>query len=494
MLGVFFRQSTALLFLQVLLILIYACRNSPNTVEETELDFQIATEVLSIYSGGSIQMKATIINQDDVKEEVTSVVIWQVSPGIAGTITENGIFSSVNNITGVETITAEYRAMTASIQIEVTPRADIIGLWPAMVNLQAGDELQFRCAAAFQNGQEAWVTDEVSWSIEPGLAASIGQNGLLQTQPRATGVEKVMVSYHGWTAESEVEIQQVYQSRFEMMRIPAGEFLMGDDNGDGDEAPRHRVFTDAFEIGKFEVTNSEYATFLTEGLKRNVVLHDGNLILQNMPPYRFVFYTKIPDYDRVEQFFRVVSGDGLDEVRVEVTPGFENHPVVYVTWYGAYAFAEFYGFRLPFEAEWEKAARGGQQLEYATADGSMSNDLANIAGFGGRDIYERTAAVGSFPPNPYGVHDMSGNVAEFIRDFYETDFYGNSPYENPSGPHDIWDILARRARADWLLRSGSWSTSANRARCATRYHLIEPHDNVVTTPTDGFRVARSFPN
>ncbi len=494
MLKAFTGHSSRVLILPISLIALYGCGDSPNTVVDSGQNFRIAAGGQATYSGASVQMKATLTNQDGVEKDVTAEAIWQSLPGITGTINEQGIFSSVNNLTGVETVTADYRAMTASIQVEVTPRADLVGLWPVVANLQAGDALQFRCAATFQDGEEAWVTEQVSWSIEPGLAASIGENGLLQTQAGAAGVEKVRASYHGWTAESEVEIQPVYQNRFEMVAIPAGEFLMGDANGRDDEKPEHRVFTDAFEVGKFEVTNREYAAFLTEALRKHIVLHDGNLIIQNIPPYRFVFYTKIPDNDRVQQFFRVVRGDGIDEVTVEAIPGFEDHPVTYLTWYGAYAFAEFYGLRLPFEAEWEKAARGGQQLEYATTDGTISNELANIAGLAGRDAYVRTAPVGAFPPNPYGVHDMSGNVAEFIRDFYEPDYYANSAASNPPGPHDIWDIFNRRERHDWLLRGGSWQAGPDQVRCARRFHLIEPHDNVIITPTDGFRVARSLPD
>ncbi len=483
------RQVTKLFCLCLILVGTSACRNSPTKVEDQQQNFEIESDAVSLYSSESVQLRALITKEDGTKEEVTSSTLWELSPGSIGTISETGQFLSVNNLTGVETISGQYNGEKASIQIEVTRRADILGLWPVLVNVQAGDQLQFKCAATFQDDQEDWVTSKVTWSIEPGLAASIDQNGLLQTQAGASGVEKIIVNYHGWTAESEVAVQATYQSPFDMVTIPAGQFEMGDDNGDPDEAPRHPVFTDAFEIGKFEVTNAEYAVFLTEALRRRIVRYDGNLTVKNVPPFRHVFFGKVPDFD-VQQFFIYVPGETPNEGTFETLPGFEDHPVVYQTWYGAHAFAEFYGLRLPSEAEWEKAARGGQQLEFATEDGSISHDLANIAGVGGRDIYGQTAPVGSFPPNPYGIYDMCGNVREFIRDFYEPDYYTNSIVENPAGPHNLEDILLRRGRPDWLLRDGSWQLGSDKARCANRYHLIEPHDNVVVTPVDGFRIAR----
>lgn len=483
------RQLTNLFCLWLILVIASACRDNPTKVEDKQQNFGIEADAVSIYSSASVQLKALITNKDGSQEDVTASTLWKISPGMIGTVNETGQFLSVNNLTGVETISAQYNGDTASIQIEVTRRADILGLWPVLVNMQAGDQLQFRCAATFQDDQEAWVTDKVSWSIEPGLAASIDQNGLLQTQAGASGMEKVIASYHGWRAVSEVEVQTTYQSRFEMVTIPAGQFDMGDNNGDPDEAPQHKVYTDAFEVGKFEVTNAEYAAFLTEALKRHIIRYNGHLTVKNVPPFRHVFFGKIPDFD-VQQFFRFIPDDTPDEGSFEPLPGFEDHPVVYQHWYGAQTFAEFYGFRLPTEAEWEKAARGGQQLEFATEDGSISHDLANIVGVGGRDTYEQTAPVGSFPPNPYGVYDMCGNATEFIRDFYAADYYANSPFENPLGPHNLGDILLRRGLLEWLIRDGSWAMGEDRARCASRFQLIEPHDNVIITPWDGFRVAR----
>ncbi len=478
----------------LVVLAVTACRDNPARPEESVQDFQIDADTFSTYSSAAIQLRAVVTNSDGSEKEVTSETIWTISPGTSALINQAGRVSTVNNLTGVETVTAEYQSKSVSVQVEVTRRADILGLWPVVTNIQAGEALQFRCAATFQDDQEAWVTDDVSWSIAPGLAASIDQHGRLTSQAGAAGVETVTVSYHGWSAESEVEVQAAHQNRFEMARIPAGPFTMGSDSGEADESPAHEVDVDAFEIGKFEITNVQYAEFLTLALQRGHIRYNGHLVSKNTPPFRHVMFTKIPDFDRVEQFLQHVPGDGTDPGEFVSTPGFENHPVLFQTWYGAHAFAEFYGLKLPSEAEWEKAARGGLQLEYATADGSISHDLANIAGTGGRDSFAEVAPVGLFPPNAYGVHDLSGNVREFVRDFYANDFYARSPADNPFGPHDILDIFGRRIRADWLLRGGSWREGPSASRCANRILLVEPHDNVVVTAWDGFRVARDLAN
>ena len=204
-----------------------------------------------------------------------------------------------------------------------------------------------------------------------------------------------------------------------MVLIPAGEFQMGSGphtTGNAKTRPMHVVYLDAFYIDKYEVTLGQYNQFV---------------LATNHHP--------LPDW--VYRYSRT-----------------DAHPVVGISWEDAMAYAKWAGKRLPTEAEWEKAARGGLvQKNHAwgntEVDGTQCNfadknmwiiwnkkrePKDNWADENLDDGYAYTAPVGSYPPNGYGLYDMVGNVWEWCFDAYDENFYANSPYENP-----IAEILIR---------------------------------------------------
>ena len=204
-----------------------------------------------------------------------------------------------------------------------------------------------------------------------------------------------------------------------MVLIPEGWFLMGSPEGEGDsdEHPQHKVWVDAFWIDRCEVTNAQYEKFMKATGHRAPRYWDNDSFNK-------------PDY-----------------------------PVVGVSWDDAVAYCNWAGKRLPTEVEWEKAARGGLVgKDYPWGD-NISHDNANYDGTGGRDRWDNTSPVGSFPPNGYGLYDMAGNVYEWCADWYDEDYYRSSPERNPKGPN----TGDRR-----LLRGGSWVGSTNGLRCASR--------------------------
>jgi len=188
----------------------------------------------------------------------------------------------------------------------------------------------------------------------------------------------------------------------EMVLIPAGEFSMGDHHGDLHAGcrPVHTVYLDAYYIDVYEVTNAQYATFLNEYQTTSIWLpHQTPLQIQVRPEYstveRHILFNIYSDWCLIEK----VKGTYKPKA------GYEDRPVVEVSWYGAAAYAQFYGKRLPIEAEWEKAARGGLVgKKYPNGD-TITHDDANYHG-------DRTAPVGNFAPNGYGLYDMAGNVWE----------------------------------------------------------------------------------
>jgi formylglycine-generating enzyme required for sulfatase activity len=222
--------------------------------------------------------------------------------------------------------------------------------------------------------------------------------------------------------------------------IPAGEFWMGSPPGEGepDEHPRHRVYTDAYYIGKYEVTIAQYEKFCEK------------------------------------------TGHSVPEKPWLTEEG--DNPVVYPTWEDAKAYCDWAGLRLPTEAEWEKAARGGTDTTFYWGD-KPAHDMANFLGTGGRDKYTITSPVGSFPPNGFGACDMAGNIWEWCNDWYASDTYERDAEDgvvkNPKGP--------RRGKYR-VIRGGSWNYEETKLRPAFRTRLEPKH----WYDYNGFRAAESY--
>jgi formylglycine-generating enzyme len=218
--------------------------------------------------------------------------------------------------------------------------------------------------------------------------------------------------------------------RDNMVFIQGGDFLMGSENGDGDEKPVHKVWIDPFFMDRNEVTVAQFGEFC-------------RLSGRKMP--------KQPDWNANSQ------------------------PVVNVTWEDVSSFARWAGKRLPTEAEWEFAARGGIRRKVYPLDTPVDPRRANTKNEA--DLWKTTAPVGMTQPNPYGVCDLFGNVWEWCNDFYGHAYYAASPYRNPKGP--LEDTFR-------VLRGGSWRTSASGCRSSNR----ECSDPWVRSNDTGFRCVR----
>lgn len=257
-----------------------------------------------------------------------------------------------------------------------------------------------------------------------------------------------------------------------LVLIPKGEFRMGSPASEPgrlpNEGPQHRVsITKSFYLGKHEVTRASFRAFVDATDYRTEAERDAN------GGFGIDFETAT-----VRQSSGIVW-------REPGFPGFrqgDDHPVLLISWNDAEAFCRWLQekegrvYRLPTEAEWEYAARGGTRTAYST--GSAAEDLrgvANVADASLRtavpaaewaeawdDGYPFTAPVGSLKPNPFGLFDMHGNVWEWCLDWHADGYYRASPEEDPPGPE------TGRFRA---IRGGGWFNPARQSRSAQRIYF-----------------------
>ena len=256
-----------------------------------------------------------------------------------------------------------------------------------------------------------------------------------------------------------------------MVAIPAGDFEMGS-NELTRSRPVHTVYVDAFYMDAHEVTNLEYKRFLIanpEWEKRRVPGHLAE-------PSAYLL-----DWDDNNNY----------------PEGQANHPVQYISWHAARAYAEWVGKRLPTEAEWEKAARGALVGKKFPNGDTISQGEANYR-------LKGTVPVGSYAPNGYGLYDMAGNVKEWCLDHFDEVFYSMSPSRNPLNgappSHTIADLDAYIVTAypsEVVLRGGDWGgTNAGNVRVDARsfhYTAAPSGSTSLGYPGYGFRCVQDVP-
>jgi formylglycine-generating enzyme required for sulfatase activity len=229
-----------------------------------------------------------------------------------------------------------------------------------------------------------------------------------------------------------------------MAPIEAGRFSYGSNEGRPDERPARMIHLEAYYIDVFPVTNRLYWDFVRDTGAAE-------------PPH----------------WEELLAQSGQSRADLPFPESYASHPVVYVTWTEAAAFAAWAGKRLPTEAEWEKAARGRPGFFYGYGSNSFLPQGANVG-----HLKSGTTPVEAYRnPNHYGVYDMTGNVWEWCADWYDARYYQHSPDRNPKGPPS-----GKRR----VLRGGCWVSSEAYARCTDR--TAEAPD--CRSPYVGFRCAR----
>ncbi|MBB15739.1 hypothetical protein CMK22_10730 [Candidatus Poribacteria bacterium] len=239
-----------------------------------------------------------------------------------------------------------------------------------------------------------------------------------------------------------------------MVLIPSGSFQMGDHLDKMSNAlPVHKVELDDFYMDSHQITVGQFKRFLKESGYKPEAVKGGWEINR--------FWNEVKKYSPTDK-----------------------HPVIYVSWNDATAYTKWAGKRLPTEAEWEYAGRGGQVgKRYPWGDDEkVARDYANYKRTDGKDKWDKLAApVGSFKPNGYSLYDMAGNVWEWCSDWYDKDYYSKSPLRNPQGPS---------SGSTRVLRGGHWTSGTLTLRVAYR---LSNTPNRRLNPNSGFRCVSGFP-
>jgi len=240
-----------------------------------------------------------------------------------------------------------------------------------------------------------------------------------------------------------------------MVLIRGGSFTMGSDEGGGDEQPTHEVTVGSFYMDKYEVTQEAYERLVG----KNPSKRKG----KDLPVERV-------RWDDSAKFCNKRSAlEGLD-------PCYSSDEDEEV-WECSF---EASGYRLPTEAEWEYACRAGTSTAYYF--GGSEQALTKHGWYSGNSR-ERTHPVGRKSANPWGLYDMHGNVWEWVNDFYDRSYYGQSPARNPVGPKEGWR----------LMRGGSFQDSADSCRSSYRKYNEDEEQAVVCAAYEhlGFRCVRA---
>jgi formylglycine-generating enzyme len=293
--------------------------------------------------------------------------------------------------------------------------------------------------------------------------------------------EQKNLDYNAWQLAKQLNTNATYEKylrenpegdyrllpvvRDNLVFIPAGSFQMGSNDGERDEKPAHTVIISSFYLSKYEVTVEEFKQFIDATKYQTDADKDGGSFFWN---------------EKVWEKGSSINWKYDAEGKLRPVTDYK-HPVIHVSWNDATAYCQWLSkktgltYRLPTEAEWEYAARGGRSSNYTYAG---SNDIDELAWYDS-NAGGKTHPVGQKKANALGLYDMSGNATEWCQDWYDENYYAQSSSSNPKGPN---------TGSFRVTRGASWSDDPAAVRVAHRYGSKPGYRECIR----GFRIARQL--
>lgn len=385
----------------------------------------VEPESLTLEVGEQFTLQAVVLPEDATDRSV----VWISSNPDVASVSSEGVVTANGRGSLVVTARSQDGKVSADCQVTVVISVDGVTLEPDKLSLKIGTEYELVAKVSPSNASNRnliWTSeDETVAKVDEGMVSAVGLG---------TTVVEVKTEDGGFTAQCEVTVTEDTSFSGETVLITAGTFMMGspetEDSRLDDETQHQVTLTKDFRMSIYEITNSQYCVFLNStgvpesGVGTVTYVDNGT----EMTAEKTLVLDSSKDAGVGGLYDHGVNYNSMTG-KWEPVSGYEDYPVIFVSWFGATAYAEWVGGSLPTEAQWEYACRAGSDAPYHFGSVISSvNDYGWIYTSGMPTTHE----VGQKKPNAYGLYDMIGNVSEYCSDWFGE--YPTEPVIDPEGP------------------------------------------------------------